>query len=93
MLIIRKYKKLQWFDFLDRIEVELAKSPDKKVYFELMDEIRMRLLESVSEGGTFKLKKPTNNLLERFKKRLDEDSSFATADDFNELKVLSESIL
>ena len=93
MQINRRYKKLLWFDLLDVIKKELSKNPDQVVYLELMDEFRMRLLESVSEGGTFKLKVQAKELLTKFEKRLSEDPLFATKVHHNEIRELAEMIL
>jgi hypothetical protein len=93
MEILRRYNKLAWFDFLDRIEFDLKEKPKKDLYFELLDEICMRQLESVSEGGTYKLRAPTKSLLIKFKERMAEDSSFAGEVDFNELEKVAETIL
>lgn len=93
MLIIRKYKRTDWFDFLDRMELELSKSPERQVYFEFMDELKMRKLESISEGGIYKLKIPASVLLSKFKERITKDNSFASAQDFEDFEQIAESIL
>jgi|GEM_PF-2469403 len=92
MIIIRKYKKLDWFSFLDQIENTLKTCPDKALYFELQDEIKMRLIESVSEGAAFKFKAQANNLLQKFAARIKENESFATKQDLLEFNQLTESI-
>ena len=71
MIVIRRFRKLPWFDLLDRIEKDLNEKPDKKIYFEFLDEFRMRLLDSISEGASFKLKSPTKVMLMKFEKRMD----------------------
>ncbi len=92
MLIIRKYRRLQWFDFLEKIESELTVLPQENVYFELLDEIRMRKVESVSEGACFKMKAPAMELLEKFETRLEENSQFSSPDNLIEFKSLVDSI-
>ncbi|MDB9786723.1 hypothetical protein OAB57_01345 [Bacteriovoracaceae bacterium] len=84
MYIVRRYGKLGWFDFLDQIEIEMNKTHDKSLYFELIDELRMRKIASVSEGGTFKLKKVSTDLLGRLEQRMAEDTTFATLEDHAE---------
>lgn len=87
--LIRKYRKLDWFDFLDHIEKELEGEPVCKTYFDLMDEISVRKLESISEGGTYKLKAPSIDLLKRFELRVSKDPSFATEEEIKEFKALA----
>lgn len=93
MYIERRYKKLLWFDFLDQMEVELKRFPSKEKYIELLDEIRLRRLESVSEGGTYKLKAPAKELFSKFERRMSEDQSFASTEDLNDCKNILEDIL
>lgn len=88
--IVRRYKKLDWFDFVDRLTYDLDQRPSKELYFELLDEIRMRKMESVSEGGTYKLKSPTKKLLEDFVMRCEKEQDFATEQELNEFKDLAE---
>ncbi len=93
MLIIRRYKKLGWFDLLDKISEELGQNPPKESYFRFLDEFRMRLIESVSEGATYKLKGPTQDLLEGFKERRANDSAFASEEEVKEFELLAKDIL
>ena len=93
MLIIRKYKKLGWFDLLDKMEEVLTSDAPKERYFEFVDELRMRLIESVSEGASFKIKAPTNNLIELFSKRREADSNFATELEEDEFRQIASDIL
>lgn len=93
MLIIRKYRRLGWFDFLDRIELELKAKPDKKMYSALLDEIRMRRLESVSEGGVYKLRAPANEIFQRFEERSADEIGFANESDRAELLQVLNDIL
>ena len=93
MIIIRRFRKLDWFDLLDRIQKDLDEKPDKKIYFEFLDEFRMRLLDSISEGASFKLKAPTKEILMKFETRMKEDTEFATEADMQEFKELALEIL
>ena len=90
--ILRKYRKLDWFDFLEYVEKELEGEPACKVYFEIIDEICVRKLESISEGATYKLKAPSLDLLKRFEQRVSKDGSFATKEEIEEFKTLVKSI-
>lgn len=93
MITIRRFRKLAWFDLLDRIEADLKQKPDKKIYFEFLDEFRMRLVDSISEGASFKLKAPTKEILKKFEERMSNESDFATDADFEEFKALTLEIL
>ena len=93
MMLVRRYKKLGWWDFLDHIESEFKEKPDKSVYIDVLDELRMRLLDSVSEGGTFKLKAPTEKIKNEFVVRMNSDSKFANSDDLKEVEEIANLIL
>ncbi len=92
MLIIRKYRKLDWFDFVDTMTRALNKNPGKEIYIEFIDELRMRKLESLSEGATFKMKAKGRELLSLFEERMKEDG-FATDKDLDEVNELIGDIL
>lgn len=77
MYIERRYKKLLWFELLDQMAEELKELPPKERYIDFLDELRMRKLESVSEGGTFKLKAPAKDLVLKFKERMASDKQFS----------------
>ncbi len=91
MEVLRKYKRLDWFDFLDAIEIELSKNPGKEVYFDFLDELKMRQVECISEGALFKFKKVARNLLKKFEKRY-ESLDFASSEDYSLFKEIAESI-
>lgn len=93
MYIERRYKKLPWFDFLDQIADELKDLPPKERYIELLDELRMRKLESVSEGGTYKLKSPAKDLVLNFKERMDKEENFSDDTTLVECQRILEDIL
>ena len=93
MQIVRRYKNLNWFDLLDRIDYDLSQNSEKGIYLEIMNELVMRKHESISEGGSYKLKKPCSILLDSFNERMKEDPKFANSGDFEEIKTLSKSIL
>lgn len=89
----RRYKKNDWWDFLTVIDQELEKLPAKETFFNLIDELRMRKAESISEGATFKMKAPAKDLLERFKDRMDKDEEFASSVDLEEFNRLVDFLL
>ena len=93
MIIIRRYKKLDWWSFLDQIELDLNNGPSKEIYIEIADELRMRKLESVSEGGDFKLKSPAKNLRGKFDERVASCNDFASVQDITEFNEIINFIL
>ncbi|EQC47360.1 hypothetical protein [Bacteriovorax sp. Seq25_V] len=88
MEIIRKYKRNDWWDLLIVIEQELERSPVKETFIDLLDELRWRKVESISEGASFKINAPAKDLLERFEKMMEENPSFATDEDLQEAKSI-----
>jgi hypothetical protein len=85
MQIIRRYKKLDWWSFVEHIDLALDKDETtQESYIELLDEIRMRLLESVSEGASYKFKKQAQRLLTSYR------SKFARSEDLAEIIELEE---
>ena len=93
MIIVRRFKKLGHFDLLERMEQDLNTQNDKNLFFEYMDEFKMRLLESVSEGASFKFKASAQDLMNRFNKKMSADSSFASAQDLQQFKEIADSVL
>lgn len=93
MDLVRKYLKLDWFDFVDVILQELDENPVAHTYIELMDELYLRKLESVSEGSTFKLRKPAKDIFNKFEKQMSQNKKFANDNNLNEIKNLLETIL
>jgi len=70
----------------------LNKKPEREIYVEFIDELRMRKLESFSEGATFKMKAKAKELLAQFEERMQEES-FASEEQLSEVKQLIEDIL
>lgn len=64
MYILRRYKKLSWWDLVEIIDQVKISEVQESELIELVDELRLRLLESVSEGGSFKVIKKANELKE-----------------------------
>jgi hypothetical protein len=90
---MRKYKNLRWFEFLEYTKKELGEKPAPSVYFEILDEIKMRSVESISEGFSFKLKAPTKDLLKQFKTRQENDSSFSSDQEYAEFELIAKTII
>ncbi len=72
MEIIRKYKKLSTWDFLELVDSELAhgSSPSLEEYISYLDELKMRAYESISEGEIYKIKLRIKRLTESAKEKL-----------------------
>lgn len=75
METIRRYKKLLWFELLDVIE---SADPSHEAFVEFIDEFKMRLIESISEGNTFKIKAAAKNLRLSYENLSSQDPDFAT---------------
>lgn len=80
MLIIRRLKKLSYWDLKEYFENEwksLAAAKQREFALEILDEIRLRILESVSEGGTYKLRDLAHEIKETLGTELANDKEFA----------------
>ncbi len=62
----RRYRKNDWWDLVTVIEQELDRDRSYRTYYNLVDELKWRLVESVSEGGNHKIKVKAKELLESF---------------------------
>lgn len=74
MEIIRKYKKLSTWDFLELVDNELAPGsfPSLEEYISYLDELKMRAYESISEGEIYKIKLRIKRLSESAQDKLSE---------------------
>ena len=70
MEIVRKYKKISTLRFLELIDIEMKHTPTLEEYIAFFDELKMRKLESISEGEIFKIKRQAKNLLEHIEARI-----------------------
>ncbi|MGB0454983.1 MAG: hypothetical protein ACPGJV_14830 [Bacteriovoracaceae bacterium] len=84
METIRQFKRMSLWDFIDLMEENCLNSGKATTYFMYLDEIKMRRIESISEGGNVKLKKLANQLLQTFKEEKNKDSEFCTDQEFND---------
>lgn len=62
MEIIRKYKKLPTLRFLELIDVEIKHEIPLEDFFAFADELKMRKLESISEGEIYKIKRSARDI-------------------------------
>ena len=93
MQTIRPHQDLDWFDFLDLIEKDLASSPTYAVISELIDEIYMRKLDSVSEGASYKLIAPCKKLWEYIQQRKHDDHEFCTNQEHKDLESMVKTVI
>lgn len=58
----RRYHKNDWWDFMIVIDQELEKDHGPQTYYYILDELKWRLVDSISEGSTYKIKKKVEDL-------------------------------
>lgn len=58
----RRYRKNDWWDLVAVIEQELEKSQSYETYFYIADELKWRIIDSLSEGASFKVRKKAKEL-------------------------------
>ncbi|MFG1501213.1 hypothetical protein ABMA70_13485 [Halobacteriovorax sp. XZX-3] len=61
----RRYRKNDWWDLVAVIDQELGRDDGPQTYYYIFDELKWRMVESISEGSTFKIKKKANELYDR----------------------------
>ncbi|AYF43878.1 hypothetical protein BALOs_0868 [Halobacteriovorax sp. BALOs_7] len=64
----RRYRKNDWWDFMTVIDQELDRDEGPMTYYYILDELKWRMVDSVSEGETFKIKKKAQELKDRMEK-------------------------
>ncbi len=89
MDIVRQFKKMSLWDFIDLMESQCFGCAKSATYFMYLDEIKMRRIESISEGGNYKLRSLAQQLLEEFQKELHRDSSFATSEELKSFTTIA----
>lgn len=62
----RRYRKNDWWDLVTVIEQELERSKSYETYFYIVDELKWRIVDSVSEGANFKIRKKANEIFKDF---------------------------
>ena len=84
MKTIQKYYYLDWFELKELIEAELEKESSVQTYLGFLDELYLRKIDSVSEGGTYKIKalaeKISNSFVQKgFSNSVEQDRDFQFA--------------
>lgn len=62
----RRYKKNDWWDLMTVIEQELERDSSYKTFFNIADELKWRLVESISEGANHKIRVKGKELKDRY---------------------------
>ncbi|MFT6067830.1 MAG: hypothetical protein ACJAT2_001173 [Bacteriovoracaceae bacterium] len=88
METIRRFKKMSLWDFIELMEANCYNSGDKDTYFLYLDELRMRKIESVSEGGNYKLKSLALELKEKFLEEVKKSPGFALEEEMKDLEFI-----
>ena len=58
----RRYRKNDWWDLVTVIEQELERSKKYETYFYIVDELKWRIVDSLSEGASFKVRKKAKEI-------------------------------
>lgn len=78
MEIIRQFKKMNIWDFQDLMQEQCLNKGDSAVYFMYLDELKLRRIASVSEGGDHKLRSLAHELLASFKREYEKNKDFCS---------------
>ncbi|GEM_PF-4795259 len=62
----RRYRKNDWWDLVTVIEQELDKSKSYETYFYIVDELKWRIVDSVSEGANYKIRNKAKEIQNSF---------------------------
>lgn len=90
MEIIRQFKKMNLWDFIELMQSNCLNCGEAKTYFMYLDEIKMRRIESISEGGNHKLKNLALELLESFQNEISKNPDFCSEAELNEFQYIVE---
>lgn len=90
METLREFKKMSYWDFKELLEEKCLGCHDKETYFTYLMEIKMRRIESISEGGNIKLKNLALNLYKEFQNENEQDSEFCSPKDLEEFRYIIE---
>ena len=90
MEIIRRFKKMSLWDFIDLMNEQCLNCGDRETYFLYLDEIKLRRIESVSEGGDHKLRSLAKELLHNYEEEMKKSSDFSNSEDYQSFKFIVE---
>lgn len=62
----RRYGKNDWWDLVTVIDQELAKKTDFETYFYIVDELKWRIVDSLSEGANYKIRNKAKEVQTNF---------------------------
>ncbi|MBK24771.1 MAG: hypothetical protein CME70_12305 [Halobacteriovorax sp.] len=92
MRTVRKFKKMGLWDFIDLMKENCFGCADKETYFTYLDELRMRRIESISEGGNYKLASLAKELKLELEKEREKNSNFLKEEELKEFDFIVEEI-
>lgn len=92
METIRAFKKMSLWDFINLMQKNCFLSGKVENYFLYLDELRMRKVESISEGGNFKLISLASELKAEFEKELVKKNDFASKKEVTDFNFTIEEI-
>ena len=92
MEVIREFKKMSLWDFIDLMQENCFSSGKVEIYFLYLDELRLRKIESISEGGNFKLISLAKELKSEFTKDLEKNAGFANESELTDFNFIIEEI-
>ncbi len=90
MEIVRQFKKMSLWDFIDLMNEQCIGSGKKETYFLYLDEIKLRRFESVSEGGDHKLRSLAKELLQAYQEEMLKNPDFSNPNDFQDFQSIVE---
>lgn len=92
METVRKFKRMGLWDFIELMEANCYDCHDKELYFTYLDELRMRKIESISEGGNYKLISLAKELEEEFQKEVKANNDFVSESELNDFDFIIKEI-
>lgn len=88
METIRRFKKMSLWDFIELMEKNCYDSAEKDTYFLYLDELRMRRIESISEGGNYKISSLAKELHQKFNKEIEKNPDFVTDEEKGQFEFI-----
>ena len=80
------------WDFIELMEQNCYASKSKDTYFIYLNELRMRKIESISEGGNYKLISLAKELHREFEKEISNNKEFVNEEELNEFEFIIKEI-
>ncbi|ATH07132.1 hypothetical protein BIY24_04025 [Halobacteriovorax marinus] len=68
----RRYRKNDWWDLVVVIDQVLEKDKSFESFYYIVDELKWRIVDSVSEGGNFKIRSKAKEIKKRYEDTCEE---------------------